>query len=505
MKLIITIILSVTTLFAQAQSKDLDKANEYFNEFNYKKAIKQYSSLLKDGKHAYYATSQIAKSYSKLGNSREAASWYKKVIDFPEVDFNTYFLLAKELQKLKEYEEAQLYLEKYYAETDVNSQHQITNLKSFIESLKVDSLRYQVNHLAFNTQYDEFGPVFYQDQIVFSSNRPSSGISKNKDIRTGASFYNLYQIKETSIESRKAVTPFSNNINSIFNDGPVCFESDFSTMYLTRNTESKDGSVSVLNLFIGIKEGKDWSKKLQPMNLYTGNYNVAHAYLDTKNRLVYFSSDMPGGFGGMDLYVSRIKDGFLSKPTNLGPNINTIGNEIFPFVSANGVLYFTSDGQPGMGGYDLFFSKSKEGEFSRAFNLGYPVNTASDDFSLALDNTNTYGYFTSNRSGGNGGDDIYSVVIKEQIDYCLVKGTLSNASNETPLSEAWVDISSNNGKFKTRLTTDENGEFSIYLKTGSSYTLLCRKKLFQNAINTITSEMINSSDELEINISLTEK
>lgn len=503
MKLIVAILtLSFIPLMMHAQSKDLDKANDFFNEFNYAKAIKKYKGALNDGKHVEFATLQIAKAYSKLGNSHEAIKWYKKAINYSGVDATTYFFLSGELHKIKEYEEAQVYLEKFYSKYNANEHHLFTNLKGYIEYLKADSSTYTINHPAFNSQYDEFAPVFYKDEIVFSSNRPLSSITRNKDILTGKSFYKLYKIKETNLEIRKEIKPFCTNINSKYNDGPVCFEDDFNIMYLTRNTEGSRGNTNVLNLFIGIKNGKNWLKKLQPLNLFSGPYNMAHAFLDSKNRLLYFSSDIPGGYGGMDIYVSRIKDGFLSKPKNLGPAINTIGNEIFPFISSENKLYFTSDGHPGMGGYDLFFSKLKNDVFSKAFNMGYPINTSFDDFSLILDNTNKYGYFTSNRPGGNGGDDIYSVAIKKPTDYCLIKGTLVNSDNNTPIKEISIDIENNNDNFKITLTTDEDGRFSYYLKKEKRYTLSTNKRPFQNNIKIITPDMIRQSDELEIRIKL---
>ncbi len=504
MRLILFFAFTLLSFSVLSQTKELDKANAYFNEFNYEKAIKQYGKIIKSGSNVYFAAQQTAISYSKLGNSQEAVNWYLKVIEFPEFDYNAYFFLSRELQKLKEYDEAQIYLEKYYTRSSDQS-NPISDLESFIDGLKTDSARYDINPLAFNSKYDEFGPAFYKDYLVFSSNRPTSGLSRNQDVQTGTSFFKLYKIKELNIDLKKEVESFSKNLQSKYNDGPVCFEADETTMYLTRNSDKTSGNITVLDLFIAIERKGKWSDNVQTMPLRKGNYSVAHAYLDTENRLLYFTSNMPGGFGGMDLYVSRLKDGFLSPPTNLGPGINTVGNELFPFIASDGTLYFTSDGHPGLGGYDLFFSKQIDGQFQKVFNMEYPINTSYDDFSLVLNPAKKFGYFSSNRNGGQGGDDIYGVNINKELQYCLIKGKVTNADNESGIDNVWVDIKNDKNNRKIRVVSNEQGVFSYYLKKDASYTLLSRKKLFQNNINNVTPEMMHDQDELEIIISLSEK
>lgn len=504
MRITLAIILMLITASGFGQTQTLQKADEYFNAFNYNKAIKEYKKVIDEGQNQYVATQQIALCYSKLNKSSEAVNWYKKVIEFPDFDYNYYFLLFRELQKQKDYDEAQIYMKKYLSKIPNANNQSISNLDNYIATLKKDSLRYQINHLGFNTSFDEYAPVFYGDEIVFSSNRPTLGLIKSKDIRTGDSFYHLYKIIENKINDSKATSIFSPNLVSKYNDGSVSFNSDLTTLFLTRNTTDKKDGLNNLDLFVAIKKGDEWSKDVQVLFNHKGTFNVAHAFVDSKRQLIYFCSDMPGGYGGMDLYVSTIKDGFVSKPKNLGPKINTIGNELFPFISSDNMLYFASDGKPGLGGYDLFFAKPESTGFSQAFNLEYPLNTAYDDISLVLDSKNEYGYFASNRPGSYGGDDIYSVDIMQKLDYCKINGTVITSKDSIPIQDAWVEIENQNHSFKQTIFTNKQGQFSIYLKKNDSYELLIRKKLFQNLSYSLSNELLEE-DKVTVMVQLIEK
>ncbi|MCU4177402.1 hypothetical protein [Carboxylicivirga sp. N1Y90] len=502
MKTFLTISLLIISSLIFSQSKELNKANNYFKEFNYPKAIKAYKALIKDGQHASYATQQIAISYSKIGNIQEAVNWYYLTLDFPEVDYNNYFLLARELLRLDRNDEAIKYMEMYYTKKgDTNNQYSSNNYKNYLTQLKRDSSHYRISNLAFNSEHSEFGPTFHSEYLVFSSNRPVTGFSKNKDSRTGTSFFNLFKANIIQLETSSNAELFSKAVQSKYNDGPVSFGNNYQSMFLTRNTDDSN----VLDIFLVLKDGKNWSKDLKSLNIRKGKYNVAHAFIQSETKLLYFASNMPGGYGGMDLYVCQLKDGFLSKPTNLGPNINTIGNEVFPFISDDGMLYFSSDGQPGLGGYDLFFAKPDKETFSVAFNMGYPLNTSADDFSLVLNPSKKFGYFASNRKGGKGDDDIYGVTIKNHPEYYLLKAKVINPASSSSIKEAWIDIKDSRGQMVKHVKSDDKGEFTLYLKKNKEYKILLRKKLYDSLNLSINSDEVNEDDELEVIFEMLEK
>ncbi len=486
---------------AFSQSKDLEKADELFNSFNYSKAIKAYEKLIKEGQHTYYCYTKIATAYSKLNNYEEAAVWYKKCTEHPDLNSEIYLALAQELLKAGKQQEASIYFHKYYQQN--NLPHQLAT-QSFIEyynELMRDSSRYKIIPLAINTQFDEFGPTLYRSEMVFTSNRPIKSLSKRSDVQTGQSFFNLYSLDKTSTEAKF----FSKELQTKYNDGPICFSSDAKTAYLTRNTNFDTKEVNTLDIFVAQKEGDNWLKEVKRLPIRKGAYTVAHAFITKDNKYIYFSSDMPGGFGGMDLYVCELKNGFLSQPRNLGQFVNTAGNEIFPFIDSNGTLYFSSDMHPGLGGYDLFFSTLVNGNYTLPFNLGYPVNTTADDFSLVLDKSNAFGFFASNRDGGAGGDDIYAIQFVNPLAYCIIEANIYSEEDSNLLSNAFVNITDvETGKIMT-VKSNRSGKFNCYLKKDKKYTFEVKRKFYSDFKGVLTPEQLQQYDVLKLNIGLKEK
>ncbi len=498
--LIFTLIVSFTQL-TLAQSKDLKKADELFESFNYSEAIRSYKKLLDDGQHAYYCTKRIAESYSKLGDSSKALAWYEKCIDFPDFESEIYLRLGQELLKVGQQQEGSAYFQKYYRHKELPHQLMSISFLEYYTDLMRDSARYKLIPLTINSPYDEFGPALYFDEMIFTSNRPLKGISKRRDVQTGQSFFNLFIVDKTSPKAEL----FSKELQSKYNDGPLCFSPDMLTAYITRNTNSSKKHISTLDIFVSKMEGEKWSKDLRRLPIRKGNYSVAHAYLSPDGKNIYFASDMPGGYGGMDLYRCEIKNGFLTQPINLGPKINTSGNEIFPFVDKTATLYFSSDMHPGLGGYDLFYSKMIGGEYTIPFNLGYPINSQADDFSLILNPGSQLGFFASNREGGAGGDDIYAVQIVHPLDYCVIDAKVVSEEDNTELTNALIDITDTESGVNMSIKTDRYGQFKCYLKKDKNYSFNVRRKFYADFKGVLTPAELQRYDILKLNIALKEK
>ena len=260
---------------------------------------------------------------------------------------------------------------------------------------------YNVKKAAFSSdKYDEFSPVYYKNGIVFTSNR-NTGLSIHSTSQNKGLFKIYYAdtIGKTDWESAKI---FSKNITSILNDGPVAFNYTRDTIYFSRNQDINgklseiSGPRNKLGIFSAILVNGEWTK-VRDLRINNQWYNVTTPCVSADGKKLFFASDKPGGYGGSDLYYCRWKDDRWGDPVNLGPVINTKGNESYPFLTQSGDLFFSSDGHPGLGGKDIFFSVYSDTTWHEPVHLDPPVNSKSDDFGIITEPQMNEGYFSSNR------------------------------------------------------------------------------------------------------------
>jgi len=275
---------------------------------------------------------------------------------------------------------------------DINGEERIVEIKNAVEV---------------NTPSLEFAPIFYRNGLVFVSSRKKFG---RVDEKTGETYFELYYSEFTPNGDPTKPEPFSVELNSQWHEGPVAFQKDWNKIYLTRSnsengvSRANESGKVVLKIYEATRGYWDWENtKELPFN--DDNFSCMHPTLTKDGSRMYFISDMPGGFGGMDIWFVENNDSTWSNPINL-EGVNTNKNEMFPFIHESGVLFFASDGYDGMGGLDLFMVDLNASDWE-VINLGEPFNTNSDDFSLILEEEGRNGYFASDRKGGMGKDDIY--------------------------------------------------------------------------------------------------
>jgi outer membrane protein OmpA-like peptidoglycan-associated protein len=275
-------------------------------------------------------------------------------------------------------------------------------ITSFCQIVLGQSESYSVKKAFFSSgNYDEFSPVYYKKGIVFCSNRNPSNLSGYYN-QQNKGLFKIYYVDTTYKEKLPSPKLFSKSLKTRFNDGPVTFNSTGDTICFSRNleVEGKFDEISYsrnkLGLFYAVFDGKEWTK-IRDLRINNEYYNVTTPYLSPDGKKLFFTSDKPGGFGGSDLYYSQLKDGFWSDPVNMGPLINTKGNESYPFINFSGEIFFSSDGHQGLGGKDIFFSRFSDSAWITPIHLDPPINSSYDDFGIITDTLMNEGYFSSNR------------------------------------------------------------------------------------------------------------
>lgn len=365
------------------------------------------------------------------------------------------------------------------------------------------------NVVAINSNKLDFSPTFYEDGIVFVSNRKrpknAQAITDNKDEWLGDNFMSLYYAKETE-EGMELPQEFSVNITTRYHEGPVSFTRSGQQIFFTRNSykngrkETNRKGDTLLKIYTATKNGQDWTGiKELPFNVE--DYDQCHPTISANGKVLIFSSNRSGGYGGMDLYKSEFLNGQWSTPVNLGAPINTKKNEVFPYMHYDGTLYFSSNGHGGYGGLDVWSSVMTDGYWRAPVNANSPINSLDDDFGFILDKKGKSGYFSSSRSKGLGKDDIYRFAFakvnespKMEEEFTaksvrkIIAGVVSSQESGNRLDKARVSlVNHSNGQKRTTLT-DDKGEFAFRstMLTGD-YAIEVRKEGFNaysEAINT---------------------
>ena len=270
------------------------------------------------------------------------------------------------------------------------------------------------NERQINSEELEFSPVFFKDGIVFISTRHESVLMNVKDKNIGSkNIMSIYRSQRDTLGFLQEPVPLANELIFRLHEGPVAFDRTGQTIYFTRNEgvkEAPDG-YKKLQIYTASFNGEVW-EDVQKLPFNNTDFNYSHPTISPDLDVMYIASDIPGGYGGMDIYSVEKKDGKWSEMTNLGAEVNSSGNEVFPFIAADGTLYFSSAGQGGYGNLDIFYCRRRSGVWQKPVNLDLPFNTPADDFGFIVDRDNKNGYFSSDRKGGFGGDDIYSFYIE---------------------------------------------------------------------------------------------
>ncbi|MCW0484831.1 OmpA family protein [Gaoshiqia sediminis] len=507
LKIVLVLLLaSLAPSAARAQKITAKVADWHFRKMNFTEAIKLYQyAFQKDTNNAYVAR-QLAEAYRQTDRPDETARWLRRLINRGDAQPGDVFRYAQALKNMASYEEAAYWEERFaaLAPEDVRIRS-VASLQDYQKWLQRDTARYQVKPVNLNTLGTEFGPTIFGNQLIYSSSGRTRTTFAQKYLGEPPSYLNLYAGEISDEGKLMKVKPFAPNMQSRHHDGPVSVHPNGEELFLTRNQSRRfrllGGNGGFLNLEIeaGKKIDGEWeSTGGFPYN--SKSYSTGHPAIDPSGTVLYFTSDMPGGYGGADLYACRRVDGQWGEPMNLGPYVNTWGNETFPFIGADGVLYFSSDGHPGLGGMDIFRAHPVNGIYTVIENLGYPVNTHKDDLSLALNGEGTVGYFASNRPGGRGEDDLYSLKINK------VSAEIDLLARDESTGEVLPDTRILLVHQQTDTTevgiTPPSGLISFQVSAGEDLDILASHDSYHEAGLTIGAETIRESERVFAEIAL---
>ena len=465
--------------FAQNSSKRLiKKADALYFEKAYIEAIPLYEKALKLGLSNKSILSNLANSCRLTNNLSCQIRYYAELINLGEAEPLEELYYGEALVENGEADKAKPYFEKFSADgrgaSFVSSYNKEKEYQKYADA-------YELKLAPFNSTQNDMCAVTYKNEIVFASTRIKTQWINKQHAWTDGTYLTLYKVAKGS-----SPKDFIKELDSKYNDGPVCFSNNYKTIFVTRNNLDKLEKSSEGSFKLSIFEAQlnqDGFTSVKSLPFCKKDHNYAHPSVSQNGRNIYFVSDMPGGFGGLDLYTS-IKDsvtGVWGEPINLGDKINTAGNEMFPFISFKGDLYFSSNGRDGLGGLDIYEARIKGEKILKVFDMGLPINSKDDDFGIYLNEDDKSGFITSNRGAGGLNDDIYELSILREVN------------RGSPIKFITKDKATGEVVPNTKLVfegdsavSDDKGEVSLMFDLNKEYNIEALKTDYYNTFNSVT-------------------
>ncbi len=433
----------------------LSKANKYYAKGFYANAITYYQKKLKKDPNNAIANQKIADSYRKLKDYPNAELFYEKALAMNPEENANYLYYGQALKNNNKINEARMQFDQYVAK----------NPESFIGRLMVQScgdiIEWSSEEKAFkvaiveniNSKNADFCPMEYEDGLIFVSERGLDLVNESNFDMSNKPYLSIFLAQKSKQYNKPK--KFSNKLNSFYHDGPGTISADKKTIYFTRVDKKEHGKTYVNRpkIYQATLDGKKW-KNITPFKYNNNQYSVAHPWISEDGTKLFFASDKEGGYGGMDIYVCHREGEEWGEPINLGEGVNTSETEAFPYFRS-GVLYFASEGHSGYGGLDIF-SVNERDKWTSPKNLKAPLNSAKDDFGIFYKDDEN-GYFSSNRDGGIGSDDIYSFNWHPLIPQTTISGLLEY--EKLAAAGTTINLLDENDNILRTITTDSTGKF----------------------------------------------
>lgn len=498
----IFIITLLSSAILTAQSNETKRADKHFNKYEFVEAATDYLKLVTDGKADTYVYSQLAESYFNVFNTVEAEKWYAKALETssePEMVYN----YSQMLKANGKYEESNTQLDLFASMRPAD--HRATAFRenpNYLPKILEKGKRFNVQNLAINSEVSDFGGTLKNGKLYITSARNSNRKTYGWNEEPFLDIYTAFVNDDGEFQTPSII---EQNINTKYHEGTVSFSPDGNTMYFSRESfyekvYQRDSitkyKISVLNLYKSINQEGQWSEA-EALSLNGDSYSVKNPSVSADGKTLYFASDKTGGYGNFDIYSAPIdENGSVGDATNLGQKLNTEGQEMFPFISANNTLYFSSNGHLGLGGLDVFFAKIVDGKVGPIRNIGIPVNGNADDFAFSINEETEEGFVSSNREGGVGSDDIYSIKKIQPICDVLVSVTVKDSKTGLILVGAAVSIQDADGNIFGTKTSNTEGVVEYIIECNIDTKLVGSKIDYESGFTLVagTSEEEVSTD-----------
>ena len=462
-----------------AQNQYTKTADKLFNRYEYVDAAKEYLKLAEGSKADSYIYKQLAESYYNVFNTKEAVKWYAKVVEQKQ-DAETYYKYAQMLKAEGNFKEADKQMQQFaqLAPNDQRAKTFVSN-PNYLPELKGQTKLYDIAKSDVSSDKTDFGAVLTNDNnVYFASARNTSKRNSNFNDEPYLDIYKATYNANGTISDAVAV----DNLNTRWHDGPASITNDGNTMYYGSESfnekeftkdKAKNSKFGKIYLYKATKEGDKWANS-KPLPFNNKEYDVRNPSISKDGKTLYFSSNMPGGFGGEDIWKVSVNGDEYGTPENLGAKVNTEANESFPFITDDNILFFSSNGKQGFGGLDVFKIDLNKG--TEAINVGEPVNTSKDDFAFTYNATKKVEFFSSNRDGV---DNIYKAD-----PVCNVQALVrvKDAKTGKVIEGATVLLVDEKQKTVSNQTTALNGETLTGVLCNTAYSAQVSKQGYESGV-----------------------
>ena len=491
--LLILLLISAWNAFPQSTNistvllGNTEKADYFFDRFAYRNALEIYLHQFDRDPDNHHIRERIARCYLKLQDPVSAELWYGALAGEPGIRPDIMLRYAGVLTRNAKYHEAIHWFVEYlkHQPTDKMAREKLAFLESHTQDTSIDD-RFVVSSVEFNSGHSEFGAQFFHRGVVFASSRDKDLFIKRKPLDAlspDESLLNLYYVEKTDIGEWVSPVPFNEKaLKTYYHEGPMAFYDHFRKCAFTQSNLRKgkpvydaNGKVN-LQIFFAAVSPTGALEQVTPFAFNSDAYSNAHPSLARDGSILYFSSTMPTGIGGSDLYYSTFSDGRWTDPVNVGDAVNTREDELFPFIANDTTLYFSSNGHGTFGGLDVFVSHKRNGVFGRPVNLGGSMNSRFDDFSLVCDSLGRTGFVASNADEGMGHDDIYHYAARF---YLLAGEVLEINRPGKRLADVRIMAFNSNGDLIDSARSDASGHFILDLPFDQDFKLTAEKDGFE--------------------------